>query len=141
MAENSHLNGKNTSGYYPYFQNMFDAADVVSTFWQPVLKAVGRTQLEFATLQAQQFQAALHWTQQIMLPRTPVDVVNANAQLCSAIFGQCMSAFPRVVAAVATASGTVAPVVVRQQSAKRPHDTLILLDLHEGADAPERRVA
>jgi hypothetical protein len=130
----------NTSGYYSFFHHIFDAADVASSFWQPILKAVGRTQLELASLQAQQAQAALHWTQQVLQPRTPVDIVNANAQLWAAMFEQCIGALPRVVAAVATASGTVAPVD-RPLPEKRPHDTLILLDRDEGAGAPERRVA
>ena len=139
MREDAHSTGRNTFGYYPFFQNVCDAADAASVFWQPILKAVGRTQLEFAGLQARQAQAVLHWAHQLMQPQSPMDLANANAQLWSAMFEQYMSSLPRVVAAVSTASGTPA---VLPLPAKRPHDTLILLDREEEVTgAPERRVA
>ena len=141
MADDASLNGRNTSGYYPFFQNLFDAVDVASTFWQPLLKAFGRTQLELASLQTQQAQAVLHWTQRAMQPCAPTDLVNANAQLWLAMTERCMSALPRLVAAAATASGAVAPIML-PVPAKRRRDTLILLDRDEvAAGALERKVA
>lgn len=138
MADDLRPIGRNTLDYYHFFQSFFDAADVTSLFWQPILKSVGRTQLEFAGLQAKQGQAVLHWAQQMMQPHPLPDVIRLNAELWSALTGQYMSVLPRVAAAAAAASGAVTSTVLPLP--KRRHDTLILLD-RDDASAAERRVA
>jgi hypothetical protein len=129
----------NTSLFYPFFQNMFETADATSCFWQPLLKAIGRTHLEFAGLQSRQSRALLHWTHQMMQPATPSDFFNANAQLWSTLMSDYLAAAPRVAAAVETAADAVTPTVLRVP-AKPIHDTLILLDRDDEV-LRERRVA
>jgi hypothetical protein len=139
MADDLRPVGKNTLEYYHFFQILYDAADATSLFWQPILKSVGRTQLEFAGLQAKQGQAVLHWAQQMMQPHPLPDIVRLNAELWSALTGQYMTVLPRVAAAAAAASAIVTPTVLPLP--KRRHDTLILLDRDDNASAGERRVA
>jgi hypothetical protein len=139
MTEGATNPDRNTSLFYPFFQNMFDTADATSCFWQPILKAVGRTHLEFAGLQARQSRALLHWTHQMMQPATPSDFFNANAQLWSTLMSDYLTAAPRVAAAVDTVADAVAPTVLRAPG-KPTHDTLILLDRDDEL-LRERRVA
>jgi len=131
----------NTSSYYPFFQMMFETADTASVFWQPLLKAIGRSQLELAGLQARQARAVIHWTHQMLQPSSPMDLFNANAQLWQTMTQQCVEVVPRVVAAVSNATEVVAPIAL-PAPVKRSRDTLILLDRGEDADKGlERKVA
>ena len=54
MTDNAATSAENTYSYYPVYQALFETADMASMFWQPLLKAVGRSQLELAALQARQ---------------------------------------------------------------------------------------
>lgn len=130
---------RNTSLYYPVFQNMFEMADLTSSFWQPMLKAIGRTQLELAALQARQTQAVVHWAHQLTCPATPSDFFSANAQLWTAMMQDYLETAPRVTAAVETAAEAVAPKILEMPT-KPPRDTLILLDPDVEATR-ERKVA
>lgn len=141
MAEDVRIPARNTSQYYPFFQYMFEAADVTSTFWQPMLKAIGRTQLEFASLQARQAQAYVHWAHRIMQPASPTDFLNANAQLWTTVAEQYIEVVPRVAAAVETATEAVAPTALPLPAPKQARDTLILLDRRESGEVLERKVA
>lgn len=132
---------RNTSPYYSFFQVLFDTIDTTSFFWQPYLKAIGGSQLELAGLQARQAQAVVRWTHQVLRPSSPMEIADANAQLWQAMIDNCVEAAPRVVAAASTATQSVAPIVL-PMPAKRPRDTLILLDRGEArGEAFERKVA
>ena len=48
-----------TSPTHDFVHMMFEGADLVSSFWQPLLKSVGRWQLEAAGLSMKQSQAGL----------------------------------------------------------------------------------
>ncbi len=140
MAEDERIPARNTSLYYPFYQYMFEAADVTSMFWQPMLKAIGRTQLEFVSLQARQAQAYIHWAHRMTQPASPTDLFNAGAQFWATVADQYIETVPRVAAAVETAAEAVAPRVL-PLPAKQARDTLILLDRKEASDVPERKVA
>ncbi len=141
MAEDARIPAKNTSLYYPFYQYMFEAADVTSMFWQPMLKAIGRTQLEFASLQARQAQAYVRWAHRMLQPTSPADVLDANAQFWTTIAEQSIEAVPLVAAVVETATEAVVAPRVLPLPAKQVRDTLILLDRKESGDVPERKVA
>jgi len=114
---------------------------MASMFWQPLLKAVGRSQLEVAGLQARQARAIMHWSQQVMQPASPLDLINTNAQLWQTMTEQYVDVVPRVAAAVTTATQSVAPVVLPMPG-KRSRDTLVLIDRQETPSSDlERRVA
>jgi hypothetical protein len=141
MSNVAEQSAGNTSSYFPFYQALFEAVDVSSAIWQPVLNAIGRSQLDFAGLQARQAQAVLHWAHQIVQPASPLDLFNANAQLWRTMTEQYMEAMPRFAAAVSTATEAVAPTI-RPAPARRPRDTLVLLDREEEATpALERKVA
>lgn len=131
----------NTSAYYQVFQAMFEAADMASVFWQPLLKAIGRSQLELAGLQARQARAVMHWGQQIMQPESPLDLINTNAQLWRTMTEQYVDVVPRVAAAVTNTTPAVGSITVPLRGA-RSRDTLVLIDHENAGDRePERRVA
>jgi hypothetical protein len=120
---------------------MFEAADMTSFFWQPVLKAVGGSQLELASLQARQAQAVMHWAHQILQPASPMDLLDANTRLWQTTIEHCAETMPYFAAAVGSAAQSVAPIVLPAPP-KRSHDKLILIDRsHETEDALERKVA
>ncbi|MES1179866.1 MAG: hypothetical protein ABUL43_01590 [Hyphomicrobium sp.] len=140
MAEDARIPTGNTSLYYPFFQYAFEVADITSMFWQPMLKAMGRTQLEFASMQARQARAYVHWAHRMMQPTTPADFLSASTQLWTTVADQYVEAVPRVAAAMETAAEAVTPKVL-PLPIRQPRDTLILLDRGESADMPERQVA
>ncbi len=142
MAEDAEARAKNTPLYYTMFQNMFEMVDVTSYFWQPALKVVGRSHLELASLHARQTRALVHWTHKVMRPATPLDFLNANAELCTALMQEYIDAAPRVAAVVETAAEAVAPAAV-PMPAQSARDTLILLDRENIAvsEQPVRKVA
>ena len=142
MADIAEHAPRNTSPYYTFFQVLFDTIDTTAYYWQPLLRAMGSSQLEIAGLQARQAQAVVHWTHQMMRPASPMDIADANARLWQTMLGNCVDAAPRVAAAASTATQSVAPIVLPRPTPYR--DTLILLDRMR--DEPraaelERRVA
>ncbi|HEY8195133.1 MAG TPA: hypothetical protein VIF13_08785 [Hyphomicrobium sp.] len=141
MADFAEQAPRNISPYYSLFQVLFDTVDTTSFFWQPMLKAIGGSQLEMAGLQARQAQAVIHWTHQVLRPASPMDLADANAQLWQTMIENCMDVAPRVAAAASSATQSVAPIVL-PLPVRRSRDTLVLLDRGDHAgDASERRVA
>lgn len=140
MTIDMEMSEKNTSIYYPFFQNMFELADMTSFAWQPLLKAIGRTHLEFVGLQAKQTRAMVHWAHRLTRPATPADFFQANTQLWTVMLQGYLDSAPRVAAAVETATEVVAPKKVHELPAKPLHDALILLDRDDVVER-ERKVA
>lgn len=140
MAYEARIPTTNTSLYYQFYQQVFEMADTTSFFWQPYLKAAGRTQLEVASLHARQAQAFVHWAHRMMQPASPAEVFNAHTQFWATVAGQYIETVPRVAAAVEKAAGAVTPAVLPLPS-KQMRDGLILLDRLDSGEAPERRVA
>jgi len=134
---------RNTSPYYSFFQTLFDTIDATSLFWQPLLRAVGSSQLEIAGLQARQAQAMVHWTHQMMRFGSPIDMADANARLWQTMLGNCVDAAPRVAAAASSVTRS-APIAFPIPAA-HSRDTLILLDRERNVrgndEALERKVA
>jgi len=141
MAVVTEQTPRNTSPYYSFYQNLFDAIDTTSFFWQPYLKAIGGSQLELAGLQARQAQAVLRWTHQMLRPASPMDALNASAELWQTMIGNCADVAPRMVAAASSATRSVTPIVL-PMPARQARDTLILLDRgNPEAEGYERKVA
>ncbi|WP_045835040.1 hypothetical protein [Hyphomicrobium sp. 99] len=140
MAYQEGARTANTSLYYQFYQQAFEMVDTTSIFWQPFLKAAGRTQLEVASLQARQAQAFVYWAHRMMQPATPADVYSAHAELWTTIAGQYMETVPRVAAVVEKAAGAVAPTV-QPLPTKQKRDGLILLDRQSQGELAERKVA
>ncbi|MBA2125841.1 hypothetical protein DLM45_06325 [Hyphomicrobium methylovorum] len=138
MAYNAETSHSNTSLYYSYFQILFDTVDTTAYFWQPLMRAVGTSQMEIAGLQARQAQALMRWTHEIMRPApSPMHHFNACAELWTMMIGNCAEVAPRV----AAAGGSVAAPVVKLP-VKRSRDRLVLLERDEQTgETYERKVA
>ncbi|HVZ06187.1 hypothetical protein [Hyphomicrobium sp.] len=126
MSDLTEKTPRNISPYYSFFQTLFETIDTASLFWQPLLRAIGSSQLEVAGLQARQAQAMVHWTHELMRFGSPIDVAGANARLWQTMLGNCVDAAPRVAAAASCATQSV-PIAL-PLPASRPRDALILLD-------------
>jgi hypothetical protein len=137
MTDIAATSAENTYSYYPVYQALFETADMASMFWQPLLKAVGRSQLEMAGLQARQARAVMQWSQQILQPASPLDLINTNAQLWQTMTEQYVDVVPRVAAAVTTVTQSQ---TVLAMPAKRSRDTLVLID-RQPKNELERKVA
>lgn len=137
MTDIAATSAENTYSYYPMYQALFETADMASMFWQPLLKAVGRSQLEMAGLQARQARAVMQWSQQILQPASPLDLINTHAQLWQTMTEQYVDVVPRVAAAVTTVTQSQ---TVLAMPAKRSRDTLVLID-RQPKNELERKVA
>jgi hypothetical protein len=127
---------RNTSPYFDYFQTMFQAADVYSGLWQPLLKGLGRSQLEFATLQARHGQALMQWGRQVAVPSGPFAVMEANLRYWDAVSRQFADFAPKLASAVNQATQPPAAFEVLAMPAKaKSHDTLVMIDLQRAEQA------
>lgn len=63
---------------FDFYQAMFEGADLYMSFWQPMLKGIGRAQLEFAQLAAKSGQSTLQYMTHLSACRSPADVMSAN---------------------------------------------------------------
>lgn len=127
-----HASG-NTSPYYPFYQTLFEMVDSTSLFWQPMLKAVGRSHLELAGLQARQCQAFVNWAYQVALPSSPAQIVKANVDLWQTLLDQTATSMRPLMGAVE--SLPAAEVTVLQQHRR---DNLILMDRETAPDETDR---
>lgn len=141
MAHSDEKWHDNTSLYYSYYEIFFGTVDATAYFWQPLMRAVGASQMEMAGLQARQARALVHWSHEIMRPPTdPMHHLNAYAELCAIMVGNCVDVAPRV----AAAGGAMAPVVPLPVSrpVRQTRDRLVLLDSDEQTgEKYERKVA
>lgn len=134
-----------TSFYKDYFEMAFEATDILSVWWQPFLKGVGRTHLELASLQSKNAQAMLQWGRQVATARQPGDVIAANLELNRAIASNCKDAMPRVSVALTKAAEPVTAFELLPLPVKRTRDAMIIpgfdTDDQDHAFEWDRRVA
>lgn len=134
-----HARASYTSPTHDFFQFLFEGADMLSSFWQPVLKSAGRWHLEVAGLGIKHGQAAVKLSQDLARATSPMDAYAAHVRYWEAISSQFMQSQHRIVATTASIPGApltsdVVPLVV-----KRGHDVIELPD--DGAASPTRKVA
>ena len=136
---------RTTSPTYDFYHSMFEGADLISSFWQPGLKGLGRGQLELATLNARQSQAFLHWGRSIASATSPADVLSANLNLWQTSTSLCADASQRITASLSVAAQPPhafehAFEVVPMPVARRTHDTLVISGT-DNEDVRPRKVA
>lgn len=123
------------------FQLLCEGADLVSSVWQPLLKSVGRWNLEVAGLGVKQTQATLQLSRDLARCRTPGDVASANIRYWEAMTSQFAVSSQRL---AATAVKSVAqheaeaPEVVTLRVKARDHDLIVIPEQSETLD---RKVA
>jgi hypothetical protein len=129
-----------TAASQDYFQLFFEGADLYSSFWQPMLKSVGRWHLELAGLGVKNSQAALQLSRDLSRSLNPVDAVGASIRYWETVSSQYSQSSGRLAASV---SRTVEAPFVSEIVAlplKRAHDLIVLPDTdHEVIT--ERKVA
>ncbi len=118
----------NTAMYKDFFELAFEATDLMSVWWQPVLKGLGRTHLELAGLQSRNLQAAMAWGRAVSTARQPDAVFRANAAFCSAVVAHYQDAVPRVSVALNTATEPVAGFQLLALPVKRSRDELVIAE-------------
>ena len=132
-----------TAFYQDYFQHAFAAADFSALWWQPLLKGIGRSQLELAGLQSRNAQAVLQWGRAFSASRTPMDLVTANIGLWKAFADNAGEAMPKISAALSQVGKPPAAFEAASMSAKISRDTLVIpgLDLEPVESRDYRHVA
>ena len=121
--------GAPTSPTHDAFQLAFETADIFSLFWQPLLKGVGRWQLELAQAGAKQSRAAIEFGQRMTRVTSPIDVVNAQMLYWQQIGQVYSDANQNLTQALARATEPPAGIEILPVQKKRPHDTMRLEDL------------
>lgn len=105
---NAFFGGYN-AGAFPYrdmAQFGFGLTDVVSAFWQPMLKGIGRFHLEAASLAASNTQAAFAYSRAASRAMTPVDHANAYREYIETLAANFNRSMPRVSGAISQATDT-----------------------------------
>ena len=100
MSSSDLQSARNTSTTQDYFQMMFESADFYSSFWQPMLKGVGRWHLEMANLNAKHGQAALQLSRDVARSFSPVDVAQAYGSYWQTVSSQYTASSERIAASV-----------------------------------------
>ncbi len=135
--------GRSASPYFSFFQAAFEAADIASSFWQPWLKTVGRSQLEMASLAARQGQALFRWQRSVIAAKQPGTLIEANIQLFQEMSAEYAAFAPRMAAAVTHASRGLPAMEVVPLPQRKSRDQIIIPPAAEQDEDTvlERRVA
>ncbi len=146
MSSEAKVTGTPTSPAHDAFLLMFATTDMVSLFWQPLLKGVGRWQLELAQAGAKQSRAAIEFGQRMTRVTNPIDLVNAQMLYWQQIGQVYSNASQNLTQALERATEPPADVeifpVVNPVVKKRRHDTLRLEDLSpQHGHEDQRKVA
>lgn len=129
-----------TSPAHDVFEVMFQAADLWSSCWLPMMKGAGRWQLEMSQLAAKQARAAMTLGQRLSRCETSDHMVDAYREYWYDV-GSFYSDASRN---IATALVRAAPhTAVLQMPLRRvhTHDRMQLIDTPEQAERYERKVA
>jgi len=132
--------GRSASPYFSFFQAAFDAADMASSFWQPWLKSVGRSQLEMASLAARQSQAIFRWQRAVAVARQPGALIEANIQFMQDMSAEYATFAPRMAAAVSHATRTLPTIEVVPLPQRKARDRIVIPSTDQDI-LVERRVA
>lgn len=142
MSDNLEARRSNTEMYRDFFNMAFEMTDVMSVWWQPVLKGVGRAHLEFATLQSKTMQAAMSWNRAVASARQPDDLLRANYSFYTTVLNHCEDAAPRVTGAINTATEPVVGFQLLAMPARPRRRDELVIDSEPGrtsAEAPVRK--
>ncbi len=128
MSSGAKVTGAPTSPAHDAFLLMFETTDMVSLCWQPLLKGVGRWQLELAQAGARQSRAAIEFAHCMTQASNPFDVVNAQARYWEQVGQAYSDANQHITQALTRTTQPLPGIEVIPAAKKRPHDTLRLED-------------
>lgn len=144
MSDNFMPKPSKSSHTQDYVQLILDGADMISSIWQPMLKAAGRWQLEVAGLGVKHGQAALQLSRDLTRCMTTGDVASAHMRYWNTVTMQYSQSSQRLAASVARAQQQVPVVseVVTLTRKPRGHDVIELPDAATADPAEiDRKVA
>ncbi len=124
---------------HSYFQTIFEGADLLASFWQPMFKSVGRFHLEVAGLSVKQTQAALQLSRDLAKSLSPADVLAANTRYWEAVTAQCAVSGQRLSASITRAVELPPAFEVVKLPVKQPRDVIVIPD--HAASYADRKVA
>jgi hypothetical protein len=139
MSLGAKVTGAPTSPAHDAFQLAFETADIFSLYWQPLLKGVGRWQLELAQAGAKQSRAAIEFGQRMTRVTNPIDVVNAQVvywQQVGQVYSDANQSITQAIARVAEPPVGIEFLPVQK---KRTHDTMRLEDVKAPRGYEEQR--
>lgn len=117
-----------TSPAYDMFQVMFQGTDMISSFWQPMLKGVGRWQLEIAQAGTRQTRAAMALGQRVVRATGPGDVLEAYRDYWTDVSGVYSDASRNIATAIVRAAPHAAVLELPVTPRKHVHDRLEISD-------------
>ena len=124
-----------TTPAHDVFDVVFHAADMVGSFWQPLLKTTGRWQLEMSHLAAKQARAAMALSQTAVRCDSPMALMQAYADYWTEV-GTLVTDANRNIATALVRAAPHAAVLELPLTRPRAHDTLFI-----PGSADERKVA
>lgn len=125
---------------HDFFQLMFDATDLYASVWQPVLKSIGRWNLEVAGLGMRHGQASLQLARALARSADPSEWTAASVRYWDQVSAHYAESSQRLAASVKkTVETALEPSVVQlpvRQPQQSGHDVIVLPE-----DGGERKVA
>lgn len=118
-----------TSPTYDVLEVAFLAAEMSASLWGPVLKSVGRWQVEMAHLAGRQVRAGVTLSQRLLSAQAPTDVGAAYRDYWFEVARQCGDASRNISMALVRAAPHTAALQVRLVEKPPVHDRLQLLEL------------
>ncbi len=125
-----------TTPAHDVFNVMFQAADMVGSFWQPLLKSTGRWQLEMSHLAAKQTRAAMVLSNKVVRSDSPLAAMQAYADYWTEVGTLVSDANRNIATALVRAAPHAAVLELPLSRPRAHHDTLFI----PGA-ADDRKVA
>lgn len=125
-----------TTPAHDVFEVMFQAADMVGSFWQPLLKSTGRWQLEMSHLAAKQARAAIEMSQKAARCGSPGALLQVYGDYWNEVGTLVADANRNIATALVRAAPHAAVLELPLAPPRAHHDTLYI----PGA-GDERKVA
>lgn len=119
-----------TSPAHDVFDVMFQAADLVSSYWTPMLKGVGRWQLEVSQMTVRQAQATMTLTQRLARCTRPDEVASLYREYWIEVGNHYADANRNIATALVRAAPNSSVLQLPLRRAPS-HDTLLLVDSPE----------
>lgn len=117
-----------TSPAHDIFEVVFQGTDMVSSFWQPMLKSVGRWQLEVAQAGTRQTRAAMLLGQRIVRAMGPGDVLQAYQDYWTEVGGVYSDANRNIATAMVRAAPHAAVLELPVAPRRHVHDRIEISD-------------
>lgn len=133
-----------TSPAHDFYEVMFQGTDIVSSYWQPMLKAIGRWQLEVSHLGARQVRANMMLANSLARAGTSSAMTQAYREYWDELSQSYSEANRNITSALSRTTAESSAIL--HMPPRRSRDTLQLIDgvevqVPDAEGAYERKVA